>query len=303
MKRILFAGIMLLLGRSVSAQQNYQYDPPWNQPPAAGVNFTVPGVDNVPDLYGDITDPQLVIFFAGNQFMCLDSLLTAFKKAYPKYQRIFVETLPPGILAEQIKKGSLTMGNLHISTQPDVYAAGKTRMTEMTPYMSYTAPYAYNQLSLMVYKGNPKNIQGLTDLRQSGIRVSMPNPAWEGIGRQIETAYQKAGGEELRQAVMQAKTNDSTTYLTRIHHRESPMRILYQQSDVAPVWSSEVFYQKMLGHPVEEVVIPEKENIRATYMIGQLKKAPHPAAAKDFIKFIQSAEGKRIYRMYGFQTE
>ena len=32
------------------------------------MNFIVYGIDNVPDLYGNIIDPQLVVFFAGNQF-------------------------------------------------------------------------------------------------------------------------------------------------------------------------------------------------------------------------------------------
>ena len=62
--------------------------------------FTVPGVDNVPDLFGDINDPQLVVFFAGNQFMCIDDLMAAFRKGHPQYKRIFAETLPPGILAK-----------------------------------------------------------------------------------------------------------------------------------------------------------------------------------------------------------
>lgn len=81
-----------------SKAQDHKFDPPWNPPLSGGVNFTVKGVDNVPDIYGDITDPQLVIFMGGNQFMVLDELLAAFRKKHPQYQRILVETLPPGLL-------------------------------------------------------------------------------------------------------------------------------------------------------------------------------------------------------------
>ncbi|MNL65453.1 molybdate ABC transporter periplasmic molybdate-binding protein [compost metagenome] len=58
----------------------------------------------------------------------------------------------------------------------------------------------------------------------------------------------------------------------------------------------------MINHPIEIIEIPDKENIQATYMAGQLKKAPHKQAAKDFMDFIISKKGKEIYRKYGFTT-
>lgn len=85
-------GLIAICGQAKA--QDHRYDPPWNTPPQSKVQFTVPGIDNVPDLFGDINDPQLVVFFAGNQFMCIDELLDAFKKQYPQYQRVFAETLP-----------------------------------------------------------------------------------------------------------------------------------------------------------------------------------------------------------------
>ncbi len=294
--------IALVMGATAKAQ-DHRFDPPWNTPPQSKVMFTVPGVDNVPDLFGDINDPQLVVFFAGNQFMCIDDLLTAFKKEHPQYERVFAETLPPGILAKQIEGGSITIGNMRITLKPDVYTAGKSRIDQMPQYFSKTQLYAYNRLALMVQKGNPKNVKGLKDLGRSDVRVSMPNPEWEGIGKRIEEAYVKAGGETLRKAVMETKVKDSTTYLTQIHHRQTPMRIMYNQSDAAPVWYSEACYQQMIGHPTELIEIPASENIAATYVAGQLKNAPHLQAAKDFIDFLVGAEAKAIYRKYGFTTD
>src|SRR5260370_41216100 len=109
----------------------------------------------------------------------------------------------------------------------------------------------------MVQKGNPKNVRGLRDVRRADMRVSMRNPEWEGIGRRIEEAYVKAGGEELKNDIMAKKAKDSSTYLTQIHHRQTPMRILYDQSDAAPVWSTEAFYKQMIHHPVDIAEIPE----------------------------------------------
>lgn len=280
--------------------QDYRYDPPWNTPPESAVNFTIFGVDNMPDLYGDILDPQLVVFFAGNQFMVMDDLLAAFKKEYPQYERIFVETLPPGILAKQIEGGSLTIGNLRITHKPDVYTAGTNRIREMARYFDDTIPYAKNKLAIMVPKGNPKKIRGLKDLGRADIRVSMPNPEWEGIGRLIERAYVKAGGEQLKDMVMKAKVADSTTFLTHIHHRQSAMRVLYGKSDVAPVWVSEVLYQQMVNHPVDLIEIPDEQNVSSTYMAGLMKEAPRKQAGRDFLAFLGGETAKQIYKKYGF---
>jgi len=102
---------------------------------------------------------------------------------------------------------------------------------------------------------------------------------------------------------METKVKDSTTYLTQIHHRQTPMRILYNQSDAAPVWYTEAFYQAMIGHPVEMIEIPANENIEALSVAGMLKAAPHKKAARDFMDFMMSAAGKAVYKKYGFVTE
>lgn len=303
MKKILMFIAFFALIMTEAFTQDHRFDPPWNIPPKSKVMFTIPGVDNVPDLFGDIINPQLVVFFAGNQFMCLDDLVAAFKKQYPQYQRIFAETLPPGILAKQIEGGSITIGNMRVTLQPDVYTAGKSRIDKMANYFVDTTAYAYNKLAIMIPKGNPKNIHGLKDLGRKDIKVSMPNPEWEGIGKRIEEAYVKAGGDNLKNAIMQTKVKDSSTYLTHIHHRQTPMRILYNQSDAAPVWYTEAFYQKMIGHPVEMIEIPAKQNVEALSVAAMLKNAPHQQAAKDFMDFLMSETGKAVYKKYGFITE
>lgn len=303
MKRAIIFLITLIVFAKTMAAQQHQFDPPWNIAPESKVQFTIPGIDNVPDLYGDINDPQLVVFFAGNQFMCVDSLLAAFKREYPQYQRIFVETLPPGILAKQIAGGSITVGNMRITLHPDIYTAGKAAIGRMINLFSDTASYAHNSLAIMVSRGNPKKIKGLKDLGRPDVKVSMPNPQWEGVATLIEDAYVKAGGEALKKRIMETKVKDSTTYLTQIHHRQSPMRILYRQSDAAPVWYSEVYYQQMINHPIELIRIPENENVTNSYTAGLLKTAPHPAAARDFLNFLKSNTAKAVYRNYGFDTD
>jgi len=77
----------------------------------AVVNFTVPGIDNVPDLQGDINDPQTNGGSSpGNQYMVVRDLIKGFRAAHPQYERVFVETLPPEILVEQMERGAVVIG-------------------------------------------------------------------------------------------------------------------------------------------------------------------------------------------------
>ncbi|MEX6689058.1 substrate-binding domain-containing protein [Danxiaibacter flavus] len=302
---LLFA---LLLATCINAQQKtdkHRFDPPWNTPLKGGVNFTVPGIDNVPDLFGDINDPQLVVFFAGNQFMVLDELLEAFKTAYPQYTRIFVETLPPGILAKQIKEQSLVMGNMRITLAPDIFSDGKNKMEDYAKqgWFDTMHIYAKNRLTIMTYKDNPLQIRSFKDFGKKDVRISMPNPAHESIGKRIELAYEQTGGAALRKTIMDEKVNNGTTMLTAIHHRETPLAILNKTADAGPVWYTEAYYQKMINHPVEIVEIPEKENIYTEYVAGVLKNAPHKDAANAFLQFITTGKGKEIYKKYGFIVE
>ena len=56
--------------------------------------------------------------------MVTHDLMKAFQKKYPQYKRIYWQTLPPGIEAQQIEQGALVVGSLRIALQPDVYTRG-----------------------------------------------------------------------------------------------------------------------------------------------------------------------------------
>ncbi len=278
--------------------------PPWEtSEPGPGRRFTVPEVDNASDLFGDIADPDLVVFYGGNQYMVVPELVAAFRREHPQHRRIFVETLPPGILADQIEQGAVIVGNLRIDLKPDVFIAGKSRIERMQgekQLFSETRPINRNRLALMVRAGNPAAVHSLADLGKADVRVAMPNPAWEGIGRQVEELYRKVGGDRLAEQVMKEKVQDGTTVLTDIHHRQTPMRLMRDQSDVGPVWVTEALYQRRVGHPVELVTLPEDQARMGTTIAAAFKDAPHAQAAKDFVAFLMGPEAQRIFTEYGF---
>lgn len=300
-------GMMLFpAARADAAQHAY---PPWsggqNNPAGdKGYVFEVPEIDNVPDLHGNPGNAKLVLFIAGNQFMVLPRLVEAFEAQHPELKgMIYYETLPPGILLHQMEnRNTLTLGNLTLTVEPDVFEAGERRMAPLAAQgkVRNVVRYATNDLAIMVRKGNPKHIQSLRDLGRADVRVSMPNPEWEGVARLIEQSFRKAGGEALVHQIMVTKRQQGTTFLTHIHHRQTPMRIVQGLSDAGVTWQSEVKFQESIGNPISGVEIPAKDNTTGIYAAGVLANAPHREAAEAWVKFLTTSTAQSIYRSFGF---
>jgi len=309
LKRVALSVLGMILFSAALLEAQQHTFPPWthsrNNPAGdKGYAFQVPDVNNVPDLHGNPGGAKLVLFIAGNQFMVLPRLVVAFETLHPELKgRIFYETLPPGILLRQMaSRNTLTLGNLTLTVQPDVFEAGATRLAQLVSEgkISGEVRYAKNDLAIMVRKGNPKHIRSLRDLGGPGIRVSMPNPQWEGVARLIEQSLGKAGGEALVHQVMVTKRKAGTTFLTHIHHRQTPMRILQGLSDAGVTWSSEVKFQEAVGNPISGVTIPAKDNTIGLYAAGVLIGAPHQKAAQEWVDFLKTKTAQSVYRSFGF---
>jgi ABC-type molybdate transport system substrate-binding protein len=284
--------------------------PPWsggaNDPAGEkGLVFHVDDIDDVPDLHGNPQDARLVLYIGGNQFFVLPRLVAGFEKEHPELAgHIFYETLPPGILRKQMQQNdTITIGNLTVRVAPDVYEAGAGVLGDMQKQgiVEQVARYATNDLEIMVAAGNPKHIQSLKDLAAPSIRLAMPNPATEGIARQISDALRKAGGENLAHMVYEAKVQSGSTILTQIHHRQTPMWILQGKCDAGVVWGSEVRFQRKIGNPISGVPIPAEENTTAIYAAAVVRGAPHRAAAIAWLAYLQTAEAQAAYGEFGFK--
>jgi molybdate transport system substrate-binding protein len=314
---VLFLGVFTISLQAAmhESQSRYMHDfdkkllevqPPWNAPIYPATEVTVPGLENVPDIHGDINNPQLVIFFAGNQYMLVNKLMKSFMKSYPKYKRVVAFTLPPGRLITSIRRGNgILLGNMRIMLKPDILTAGHGSIMALEHkyhWFEKNEVYAKNKLAIMVYKGNPKKIVNFDSLADPKLRLCMPNPEWEGIAKHaIIPALKKAGGESLVQKIYVQKVKEGSTYLTHIHHRQTPINIMEHKCDAGVVWYTEAyFHDKIAHHPISIVKIADKDNKVVGYTAALMKSAPHKAAAKDFMKFLMSKKGQEIYKNYGF---
>ncbi len=304
--------LALLLAATPAAAQETGVFPPWqhganDDAAVRGLEFTVPEVDDLADFHGNPLDAKLVLYVGGNYFFAMAPLVAAFEQMHPEYKgRIYWETIPPGLLVEQIKAGgTITVGNMTWTVKPDAYFAGLAKVRQLVAdgtLVGPAVPYVTNTLAIMVPKGNPAHVTGLADLGRPGLRLVMPNPQFEGIARQIKAALGKAGGEALQRAVYETKVTDGTTTLTRIHHRQTPLWLMQGRGDAGVTWQSEALFQEQAGHPIEHVAIPAAENSTAIYAGAEAAGAPHPEAAKAWLGFIRSPEAFAIFRRYGFQA-
>ena len=194
--------------------------PPWqngrnNDATHRGLEFTVPQVDVLADFHGDLTAPKLVLFVGGNYFFAMAPLVAKFEEDHPEYRgRIYWETIPPGLLVKQIQAGGMiTVGNMTWTVKPDAYFAGTGKINGLIAdgtLIGPAVPYVTNQLAIMVRAGNPKRIASLNDLARPDVQLAMPNPAFEGVARQIRASLVKAGGDALARTVYDDKVRTGT---------------------------------------------------------------------------------------------
>lgn len=200
--------------------------------------------------------------------------------------------------------GTVTSGNLSFTIRPDIVMAEKRASEAWVADGRLAAPvvsFATNDLTIMVPKGNPAKVQGLADLARTDLAIAMPNPAFEGVARQIRASLVKAGGQTLAHAVYEQKVAAGTNVLTRIHHRQTPLFLMQGLVQGGVTWTSEALFQEQQGHDISHVAIPEAQNTRAIYSAAMVAGAPHADAARAWLGFIRSEAAFAAFAPFGFQ--
>ena len=98
-----------------------------------------------------------------------------------------------------------------------------------------------------------------------------------------------------------AVLNKANTHETRVHHVETPERILAGESDVGPVWVSELQYAKDAGDAVSGSTMPDVVNVPVVYSVAFLatQSNKHRKLAEDFVDFLLG-DATQIYVDGGF---
>ncbi|MCG6900801.1 MAG: substrate-binding domain-containing protein [Gammaproteobacteria bacterium] len=96
--------------------------------------------------------------------------------------------------------------------------------------------------------------------------------------------------------------NKANTHETRVHHVETPSRILAGESDVGPVWVSELQLAVNNGDPVSGYQPIDEVNVPVVYSVAFLATMSnkHKRLAQLWYEFLLSPEGQQIYLDGGF---
>jgi ABC-type molybdate transport system substrate-binding protein len=250
---------------------------------------------------------DLILFMAGNQFMAMKEIVSAFKNKYPEIKNIFYETLPPGLELKQILAEGAKFQDRVLNVYPDIYSSvnqDAMRFLEKEGHIEQGDYHLYlhNRLTLMVPRSNPAQIKSVGDLGRADVRISQPDPDNEDIAHHIMDMYRQAGGDDLVDRIMKKKRAEGTTIFTVVHHRETPQRIAESTVDVGPVWATETAYAQSSQQAIDVIEpgarLDQRDKIN--YYICRLKKSSHPQNAQKFIDYILSSKGQKIYKKYGF---
>ncbi|MBC7630189.1 sulfate ABC transporter substrate-binding protein [Aeromicrobium sp.] len=155
-------------------------------------------------------------------------------------------------------------------------------------------------VSIIVRKGNPKNITSFADLTKPGIGVVTPNPGSSGSARwNILAAYQSviaSGGSEA----------DAEAYLRKLFNnvealpssgRDATTAFQGGTGDALLSYEDEAIFARASGEDVDYVI--PKQNLLIENPGAVTKKAS--PVAKKFLDFAISPAGQHVYAQYGFR--
>lgn len=219
---------------------------------------------------------EVVVSAAASLTDAFAAVASAFEAAHPRVD-VVLNLAGSSSLRAQILEGAPV----------DVFAsANRTNMERVVAAGEVSGEpriFARNRLEIAVPPGNPAGIRGLKAFADRALRLGL-------------CAASVPCGDFARHALERASvtpsldTNepDVRALLTKVELGELDGGIVYA-TDVASALGS-----------VEGIPIPDGVNVVAEYPIAVLSGAPHPSAARAFVDFVLSVEGRAILTGYGF---
>ena len=216
------------------------------------------------------------VFAAASLTAAFNSLGTSFQGAHSGVTMKFNFAGTP-TLVTQIEQGA----------PADVFASADTTNMDKLKGDGFTTGtpqvFARNKLEIVVAPGNPKGITGLADLAKPGVIYISEAPTVP-AGKYSLQALQKAGVTVTPRSL----ETDVKSVISKIELGEADAGIVYT-TDVTAA-----------GSKVTGVLIPDNQNVIATYPIVSVKATTNLAAASAFIAYVLSAAGQAKLQSFGF---
>ena len=166
-----------------------------------------------------------------------------------------------------------------------VATADETSMQKLVDAALVEAPviFATNTLEIVVAAGNPKSVQGLTDLGRADLLVVLEDPS-------------VPAGNYSRQVLSKAGVTVKPRSF-ELDVKATLARVVSGEADAAIVYASDV---RAAGTKAGGVTIPAADNVIARYPVAVLKASSHVAAARAFVADLLHGTGAKALRARGF---
>lgn len=228
--------------------------------------------------------PQLIVFAAASLNGPFQEIGAAFSEQNPGATVVF-NFGGSSQLAAQLLEGA----------QADVFASANERQMQVAIEGGEIAPaapqiFASNRLTLITPANNPAGIVALEDLNRPGILLVLAQP---GVPiRQYSDEIVANLGPEFSHAF----------YANLVSEEENVRRIVSKialgEADAGLVYTSDVTPD--IAGRVQQIPIPDEQNVVVLYPIAPLTDAPQPELAEAFIQFVLSDAGQGILARWGF---
>lgn len=144
---------------------------------------------------------------------------------------------------------------------------------------------------VLVPKGNPRNIGGLADLAQSGLRIASVDRRYATAGKMLHAALDREPWGEAVRANIAIESRG---------HSDAALAVTTGHADAAVVWN---FLAALYADQLDKVEcgVEFPEEIRVT--LCKLVSAENHAETAALMEFAQSDYANRVWAHYGYRTE
>lgn len=191
------------------------------------------------------------------------------------------------VLALQIEQGA----------PADLFASADeahVRELERQALVTSAERFAENELALIVPEHNPAGIQSLAELPRAR-RLVIGGPGAP-VG-----AYTRALLERARAS---QGPDFAADVLARVVSEESNVRLVRAKVELGEADAAIVYRSDAVGARRARVVpLPDEVNVRASYWLAALTRAPEPGLARRFAAYVSARDGQAVLARHGFRVE
>ncbi len=216
------------------------------------------------------------------------SAAASLTEAFTEMKASFEKANPGATVTFNFGSSSTLAIQIQQGAPADVFASADTTNVRSLATAGLTSgagrTFAKNQLEIVTKPGNPKQVEGLSDLASVGV-VSLCGstvPCGKYADQALATANVTIPAEQVTRGV------DAKATLAVVATGDAQAGIVY------------VTDANRAGSTVTAVAIPADQNVIATYPIVILKSASANPVAKAWVDYVLSSAGQATLKTFGF---